>query len=631
MPARHPDGQKTPNKSHPGGTRGLKKASKQFADGEVIFREGDASDRAFEIVSGNVEIAKIGDDGEMRLALLGPGQMFGEMGILDQGTRSATAKAVGPVTVTVVSRKDFLAGVRDRPDLALSIMSQLVERLRGADEMLAHRGKAAAGRPPATADKAAEADAGKGESSGLVSKLFGWKGMPRPERIRVLVAPLLGEKADAHTKKLLQALDKRKGLTVKALKKPLKVDAGLGADELADAVAAAARRELAKAESDLLIWGEVLAPGLTMHLRFVSHAAWNEDTPGGFALTTVFPVPVDIAPAYADFMHAVTLAATVPKSEAKGAALARDLPLALDAARAALDAMPGDLTRRERAEARLCFGHAMTRVAMQRGDIGLYQRAAAAYKEALSVITEKDLPVHWTSAQKNLGAALKMIAERTNAKETFGDAADALRAALRGLSKERQGQEWAATQNRLGEVLYRLDFDSGDTELLKHALGAYQAALQVYTRAETPMQWAEVMNNFAQVTQVLGGQLKNAEALEKAANACRAVLEIRTKAKTPLLWAATQNNLGSALFLLGRITRNVQHLQGAAEAFELAGGLYKSRGMAKMAAVTDKNLGYVNQLLAQSAPKEVPKMRWEGAGPDEAAESPGDGPQSGDA
>ena len=103
----------------------LKKAQQTFNDGETIFREGEASDRAFEIVSGNVEIVKRGDDGAVRLALLSAGEIFGEMGILDDGKRSATAKAVGTVTAFVISREDFLTGVRDKPELALSVLSNL--------------------------------------------------------------------------------------------------------------------------------------------------------------------------------------------------------------------------------------------------------------------------------------------------------------------------------------------------------------------------------------------------------------------------------------------------------------------------------------------------------------------------
>ena len=71
----------------------MKKTKKTFNDGDVIFREGGPSDVAYEIVFGTVEIAKIGNNGNVILATLGAGEMFGEMGVLDQGTRSATATA----------------------------------------------------------------------------------------------------------------------------------------------------------------------------------------------------------------------------------------------------------------------------------------------------------------------------------------------------------------------------------------------------------------------------------------------------------------------------------------------------------------------------------------------------------
>jgi len=51
----------------------LKKTKQTFNDGDVIFREGGPSDTAYEIVSGTVEIAKMGDDGNVLPATLGPG------------------------------------------------------------------------------------------------------------------------------------------------------------------------------------------------------------------------------------------------------------------------------------------------------------------------------------------------------------------------------------------------------------------------------------------------------------------------------------------------------------------------------------------------------------------------------
>ena len=593
----------------------MKKTKKTFNDGDVIFREGGPSDAAYEIVSGTVEIAKMGNDGNVILATLGAGEMFGEMGVLDQGERNATAKAIGPVTVNAIDRKDFLAGVEGNPDTALDVIGNLADKLRGADDKLVHE----AGTPPGDDTKpqylmpreSAGAAPALTAGAGFWTRLLGLAALSGTERIKVRVAPFSGEGGDQHTKHVVRALERRKGIRVKGLKKPLKVQPG----DPAKAVLAAARRVLADSESDMLIWGDVPPPGLTLHLKFISYATWNVDPPGSFVFGTVLPLPVDFADPFADFLYAVSLAAAVPKSEAKAAALARELPLALDGAGAALDDVPGDMTRRERELVRTCYANVLTTVAIQRGEVSLYRRAVETYKECLAVLTEEEAPLEWALIQKNLGSILQSIAERSGDNEVLGEAADAFRAALKVLTRNDDPMDWAAVQNRLGEALFRLDFESGDIDMLKHALGAYQSAMRVYTRADTPMRWAEVMNNFAQVTQVLGEELKNAEAIEKAADACHSALEVRTKAKNPVLWAATQNNLGSALFLLGKMTKNADRLRGAAEAFDLASGVYRARGMNKMAAITEKNLGRVTELLDQTQPKGVPRMRWESGGP----------------
>jgi len=607
------------------GDTGLKKTRQTFDDGETIFREGDPSNAAYEIVSGNVEIAKRREDGAVRLAILDKGEIFGEMGVLDDRKRNATAKAAGPVIVNAIPRKDFLQAVHDKPELAISIMSKMSERLRDADGKLSGSSPEApppgadVGKPqqlpPGGRGNGEEEYPTKSENSGLWSKLLGIKKGARAEKLQVLVAPLAGEDGAALARKVAKALERRKGLRVKLLRKPLLAETEGSSDEATGGGALNplinARAILAKAEADLLIWGEVVPPGMTIHLKFVSFASWNDDPPGAFHGDATLPLPAEFGEPFDDFLHAVTLAAIVPKSNEKAAALNRDLPLALDSARPALEVAPGDLTRRERGLFHTTYANALVRVAAGRADTGLYSRAAETYKECLAILSEADTPLDWAFAQKNLGLTLQILAERTDDEKALDEAVDALRAALRILNRGEHPQDWAAAQNRLGEVLYRLDFKSGDTAMLKHALGAYQSALQVYTKTGTPMRWAEVMNNFAQATQVLGEQLKSPEALEKAAQACRAALEIRTKQKTPMLWAATQNNLGSALFLLGKLTSTITHLEGAAEAFDLAHSFYQSRGMDRMAGITEKNISHVNQLLSQSAPKGVPKMNWE--------------------
>ena len=386
--------------------------------------------------------------------------MLGEMGALDQGTRSATAIAVGPVTLNAISHKDFLAAMRDEPDLALGVMGDMVERRRGADDKLAHGAGARASdtTEDGTPRQLTPADQEAGEAAtatepGFWSKLMSLKNAQRTERIEIRVAPLTGEDGAKHAGAIVRALARRKGIRIKALRKPFKVNPDASPAEQEKAFEAAARRALAGADADLLIWGETPVPGLALHLKFISFATWDDAPPGEFSPGTLLPLPIDISDAAANFLHATALAATVPKSEGKAAARVHALPLALENAQALLDDMPADLTIHEKAWLRVCHANALTTVAVGRGDTSLYQRAAEAYRGCLEAFSEDETPVEWASIQKNLGAVLQAVAERTNDEEVLGDAADALRAALKVLSINEHPFEWAAVQNRLGEVL----------------------------------------------------------------------------------------------------------------------------------------------------------------------------------
>jgi CRP-like cAMP-binding protein len=61
----------------------LQNAELNFRDGEVIFREGDASQAAYVLLRGKVDLIKMGGEGDGALATLSAGEMFGEMGIFD--------------------------------------------------------------------------------------------------------------------------------------------------------------------------------------------------------------------------------------------------------------------------------------------------------------------------------------------------------------------------------------------------------------------------------------------------------------------------------------------------------------------------------------------------------------------
>jgi CRP/FNR family transcriptional regulator, cyclic AMP receptor protein len=76
---------------------------KVFFAGQKIFNEGDTGDRAYLIQSGEVEIIKNG----VTLATLAKGELFGEMALIDDQPRMASAKALNDTTVVIVSRETF--------------------------------------------------------------------------------------------------------------------------------------------------------------------------------------------------------------------------------------------------------------------------------------------------------------------------------------------------------------------------------------------------------------------------------------------------------------------------------------------------------------------------------------------
>ena len=81
---------------------------KTYAVGDKIFKEGDPGDRAYILQDGEVEIIKTSEDGrETILGTIGKGAFFGEMALLDNTPRMATARTTVPTTMIIITRQDF--------------------------------------------------------------------------------------------------------------------------------------------------------------------------------------------------------------------------------------------------------------------------------------------------------------------------------------------------------------------------------------------------------------------------------------------------------------------------------------------------------------------------------------------
>jgi CRP-like cAMP-binding protein len=105
---------------------------REYSDGEIIFRAWDMGAEMYVVLEGKVELTF----DEKVLETLGPGEPFGEMALIDQAPRTATATAKGPCKLAVIPEKRFLFLVQQRPEFALYMMKIMADRLRKMNERL---------------------------------------------------------------------------------------------------------------------------------------------------------------------------------------------------------------------------------------------------------------------------------------------------------------------------------------------------------------------------------------------------------------------------------------------------------------------------------------------------------------
>ena len=124
------------------GRRDLERLSKLMVPravrgGEVIIKEGDQAAGFFVISVGKVEVVRgVESDSPQVLNTLGPGDFFGEMALFDGFPRNATVRATEDTECLAMTRWDFMAEMKNHPEIAVSMLPVLVRRLRNADAHL---------------------------------------------------------------------------------------------------------------------------------------------------------------------------------------------------------------------------------------------------------------------------------------------------------------------------------------------------------------------------------------------------------------------------------------------------------------------------------------------------------------
>lgn len=110
---------------------------RRYLPSDVIFREGDASDGLYLVITGTVKVVTHVSSSDIAVARIGAGETLGEMGVIDGLPRSATAMAQTLVVLLFVPAESFLDLLESAPPLALRIIVMLSERLRRSNRFVA--------------------------------------------------------------------------------------------------------------------------------------------------------------------------------------------------------------------------------------------------------------------------------------------------------------------------------------------------------------------------------------------------------------------------------------------------------------------------------------------------------------
>ena len=107
------------------------------ARGTTIMAGGDATDSLYIVLSGRLKVMMSDSDGkEVILTILGPGEIFGEMGLIDDEPRSASVVSIEPCELLSLSKRDFKRCMAENHEMAMHVMRGLVKRLREADRKI---------------------------------------------------------------------------------------------------------------------------------------------------------------------------------------------------------------------------------------------------------------------------------------------------------------------------------------------------------------------------------------------------------------------------------------------------------------------------------------------------------------
>ena len=113
------------------------KLGRLYRDGEIVINKGDEGSCLFVVQEGKVEVFDKNGDGEVKIADLGAGEFFGEMGLFEKDVRSCTVRAIGDASILTLDKKNFYKTIQKDPSIAFRLLERMSARLRETNKFVA--------------------------------------------------------------------------------------------------------------------------------------------------------------------------------------------------------------------------------------------------------------------------------------------------------------------------------------------------------------------------------------------------------------------------------------------------------------------------------------------------------------
>jgi cAMP-binding proteins - catabolite gene activator and regulatory subunit of cAMP-dependent protein kinases len=110
---------------------------RRFSNGQIIFQKGQEGSSLMMVLRGRVKISICSEDGkEIILNTIEAGNVFGEIALIDGRERSADATAIGACTLLIIRRADFIAFLKENPDIAVQLLTVLCQKVRDTSDIV---------------------------------------------------------------------------------------------------------------------------------------------------------------------------------------------------------------------------------------------------------------------------------------------------------------------------------------------------------------------------------------------------------------------------------------------------------------------------------------------------------------